>query len=360
MADRPAHHGPDGKYRIPWPLEISDQRSGGGVLRWQMERMRSDLPPNPPPSAFPLATSDVARPRGADNEIRITWIGHASFLLQMDGWNVLTDPHFGPRASPFRFMGPRRFVPPGVALDALPPIDVVLLSHDHYDHLDAWSVRQLYRRFGDRIRWLAPLGHAAWLRARGIRNVSDLDWWGSAHLMSGRDTYITSIGGKPVPRLARGDDLLWDGAGALTIACAPAQHWTRRRLTEYNDRLWGSFAIRTAAGRSVYFGGDSGYFRGYAEIGERLGPYDAVLMPIGAYEPRWFMAPAHMNPEEAVRAYRELGSRGAFVPMHWGTFRLTDEDPLEPPVRLRAAWADAALPPDDLHVLRHGETLVIK
>lgn len=332
MSDRSPHHGPDGRYRIPWPLEAGDP-GAGGVLRWQMERMRTKLPPTPPASAFPLVASDVARPHADASEIRITWIGHASFLLQIGGRNVLLDPHFGPRASPFRFMGPKRFGPPGLTLDALPPIDAVLLSHDHYDHLDEWSVRQLHRRFGDGIRWIAPLGHAAWFRAHGIRNVADVDWWDAVDL-PGAD-------------------------GALTVTCAPAQHWTRRRLREFNNRLWGSFALRTASGRSTYFAGDSGYFRGYAEIGERLGPFDAVLMPIGAYEPRWFMARAHMNPEEAVRAYRELGGRGAFVPMHWGTFRLTDEDPLEPPVRIRAAWTDAGLPPDDLHVLQHGQTLII-
>ena len=126
-----------------------------------------------------------------------------------------------------------------------------------------------------------------------------------------------------------------------------------------NDRLWASYALLLPDGKRIYFGGDSGYFRGYGEIGSRLGPFDASMIPIGAYDPRWFMAPAHMNPEEAVRAYRELGGRGAFVPMHWGTFRLTDEDPLEPPVRARAAWEAAHLPPADLHVLRHGETLVL-
>ncbi|HEU0301679.1 MAG TPA: MBL fold metallo-hydrolase, partial [Longimicrobium sp.] len=215
MTDRPPHHGPDGRFRIPWPLEAPDARSGGGVLRWQMERMRSELPPNPPPSAFPLAASDVARPRAAKEEIRITWIGHASFLLQIGGLNVLLDPHFGPRASPFRFMGPKRFVPPGLALDALPPIDAVILSHDHYDHLDAWTVRQLHRRFGDALRWIAPLGHAAWLRAAaGIRGATDADWWEEVGV----------------------------GGGSIAVTCAPAQHWTRRRLREYNDRLWGSFA----------------------------------------------------------------------------------------------------------------------
>ncbi len=331
MTERPAHHGPDGKFRIPWPLETADQRSGGGVLRWQMDRLRARLPLNPDPSALPLVPGDVARPRAPADEIRVTWIGHASFLLQMGGRNVLLDPHFGLRASPLRFLGPRRFVPPGLALEALPPIDAVVLSHDHYDHLDEGSVRALHRAFGHSIQWIAPLGHAAWLRARGIRTVADVDWWDNVELPG----------------------------GGLTVTCAPAQHWTRRGLREYNDRLWASFALRAANGRRVYFGGDSGYFRGYAEIGGRLGPFDAVLMPIGAYEPRWFMAPAHMNPEEAVRAYREMGGRGAFVPMHWGTFRLTDEDPLEPPVRLRAAWANAGLTAADLHVLRHGETLVL-
>ena len=333
LTDRPPHHGPDGRFRIPWPLEAPDARSGGGVLRWQMERMRAKLPPNPPASALPLVASDVARPRAAAGEIRITWIGHATFLLQIGGLNVLLDPHFGPRASPFRFMGPRRFVPPGLALADLPVIHAVILSHDHYDHLDAWTVRRLNRRHREALCWIAPLGHAAWLRARGIRTAVELDWWDEA-------------------RLERAE-------GAIAVTCAPAQHWTRRRLREYNERLWGSFSVRAPDGRRVYFGGDSGYFRGYREIGERLGPFDAVLMPIGAYEPRWFMAPAHMNPEEAVRAYQDLGGRGAFVPMHWGTFRLTDEDPLEPPVRLRAAWADAGLPPGDLHVPRHGETLIL-
>ncbi len=332
MAGRPAHHGPDGRFRIPWPLEVPDGRDGAGVLRWQWERLWRTLPPNPAPDRLPPAAPEIVHPRAPAGELRVTWIGHASFLVQVGGANLLLDPHFGARASPLSWLGPRRFVPPGVELAALPPIDAVLLSHDHYDHLDTGSVRRLDARFGAGVRWVAPLGHAAWFARAGIVGAVDLDWWNAVEL--------------PSP------------GGPVRVTCAPAQHWTRRGLRETNGRLWGSFAVH-AGGRTLYFGGDSGYFGGYEEIGRRLGPFDAVLMPIGAYEPRWFMAPAHMNPEEAVRAYREMGGTGVFIPMHWGTFRLTDEEPLEPPVRVRSAWAGAGLPPERLRVLRHGETVVV-
>jgi L-ascorbate metabolism protein UlaG (beta-lactamase superfamily) len=136
----------------------------------------------------------------------------------------------------------------------------------------------------------------------------------------------------------------------------PCQHWTSRTIWDRARKLWASWAVIASDGTSIYFGGDSGYFPGYPEIGERVGPFDAVLMPIGAYEPRWFMRPVHMNPEEAVLAYRELGGAGTMLPMHWGTWRLTDEDPLEPPLRTRQAWEAASLDPDLLRVLAHGET----
>jgi N-acyl-phosphatidylethanolamine-hydrolysing phospholipase D len=331
---RPAHHGPDGRFRIPWPLEIADQRSGGGVLRWQWERMRQTRAPNPAPEQVPVVPHAVASPRAAHGELRVTWVGHATFLIQAGGLNLLTDPHWSRRASPTQLVGPARFQAPGIPFDELPPIDAVLLSHDHYDHLDHATVGHLRDRFGSGLRWITPLGYRAWFRDAGVTAVTELDWWGETEV--------------------RGDD------GTVRVTCAPAQHWTRRRLRETNSRLWASYALALPGGGRVYFGGDSGYFRGYREIGERLGPFDLSLLPIGAYDPRWFMAPAHMNPEEAVRAWRDLGGRGAFVPMHWGTFRLTDEDPLEPPVRLRAAWEAEHLPPADLNVPRHGETLVLK
>lgn len=331
---RPAHHGPDGKFRIPWPMEVGDRSRGpGDMLRWQWERLTHRRAPNPSPAQVPVVAHAMAAPRAAPGEIRVTWIGHASFLVQAGGLNILTDPHFSRRASPSQLVGPARFQPPGVAFDELPPIDAVLVSHDHYDHLDEGTVDRLRDRFGVALRWITPLGYREWFAGRGIGSITELDWWDETEVAS--------------------------PDGAATVTCAPCQHWTRRTLREYNDRLWASYALRLGDGRRVYFGADSGYFGGYGDIGARLGPFDVVMMPIGAYDPRWFMKPAHMNPEEAVRAYGDLGGRGHFVPMHWGTFRLTDEDPLEPPVRARAAWQSAALPPGHLHVLRHGETLVV-
>jgi len=324
----PAHHGPDGGFRNPgleWP-----RASGGAVLRWQWERLRRGVPPNPAPHALPVVPGDVAYPRAARGELRITWVGHSTFLIQLGGLNLLTDPIWSRRASPVQWAGPARLVPPGLPFDQLPPVDAVLVSHDHFDHLDRPTVVRLRRTFGDAPRWVTPLGYRPWLARIGVRNVAELDWWQS-----------TSI---ETP------------AGALRVTALPAQHWSRRSLVGDGRRLWASYAVETPDGFRLYFGGDTGYFGGFAEIGSRLGPFDAVILPIGAYEPRWFMRPVHMDPGDAVRAYQDLGGRGAFVPMHWGTFRLSDEDPLEPPQRLAAAWREAGLPAEDLWILRHGET----
>ena len=273
----------------------------------------------------------------------------------MGGLNLLTDPVFSRRASPFRWAGPSRLTPPGVALEDLPPIDGVLISHDHYDHLDEPSVRALDARFGDALTWFAPLGFADWFARLGIARVVELDWWQHATM--------------PLP----------GGDGVLRLTAAPVQHWCRRGPRD-DARLWCSWVARAVAdgaadergavqpdaaaehGRPrpagvVWFAGDSGYCPAFREIGERLGPFDLSLVPIGAYEPRWFMKPAHMNPEEAVQAYVDAGGRGAFAGMHWGTFILTDEPVLEPPARTRAAWAERGLPADDLWLPAHGDTM---
>lgn len=331
----PAHHAGGGRFRNPWPMEQAGSHSRGDMLRWQWERVAHGTPPNPRPGDLPLASPDVARPRAPGEEVRVTWVGHSTFLVQAGGLNLLTDPVWSARASPLQWLGPRRFVPPGIAWDDLPDVDLVLLSHDHYDHLDEHTVARLARRFGPRLHWIAPLGYARILSGRGVEaaSLTELDWDDEARVETAH--------------------------GGVRVTCLPAQHWTRRSLREMNDRLWASYALETDGGRRLYFAGDSGYWGGYGDIGRRFGPFDVSFVPIGAYEPRWFMRRSHMNAEEAVRVYGDLGGRGTMVAMHWGTFRLTDEDPLEPPVRARAAWDAAGLPAGRLAILRHGETVVV-
>ncbi len=314
------------KFTNPWPDAELEHR-GSAFLRWQWQRIRNGVPPNPPAGSFPLAKPDIAMPRAPAMQARVTWLGHASFLLQLGGVNLLLDPIFSQRASPFRRLGPARLVPAPLSIGELPPIDAVLISHDHYDHLDEPSVRALHERFGSELQWIAPLGYHEWFRNRGVQAVAELDWWQNAQL------------------------------GELTITATPAQHWTRRGPRAL-QRLWCSFMIE-APMFSAFFGADSGYCPAFRDIGEHFGGCDVAMLPIGAYEPRWFMRTAHMNPEEAVQTFIDLRAR-TMVPMHWGTFRLTDEDMLEPPQRVRAAWQAAALPADALRVLKHGETLIME
>ena len=313
------------KFQNPWPTAELDHR-GSAFLRWRWQRLRYGVPGNPPPGSFPIAPHDIAQPRAPLPECRVTWLGQASFLVQLAGLNILTDPLFSKRASPFAHIGPARVAPLPIRPDELPPIDAVLLSHDHYDHLDSRTVRMLHDRFGAALPWITPLGYRDWFARRDVTNVVELDWWQQTRL------------------------------GAIEVTALPAQHWTRRGWRPL-ERLWCSFMLSGPA-QSVFFCGDSGYCPAFREIGERFGGCDIALLPIGAYEPRWFMRSAHMNPEEAVQTFIDLRAR-RFVPMHWGTFRLTDEDMLEPPKRLRAGWTAAGLPEDHLHILQHGQTLIV-
>ena len=272
--------------------------------------------------AFPVATNDPAFL--AANRLRptLTWVGHATFLIQVGGLNILTDPHFTARASPLGWAGPERLVPPGLALRDLPPIDLVLVSHNHYDHLDEGSVRWLARHHPKAV-FAAPLGLRRWLQRRRVHNIVELDWW-QAHQ-----------------------------GHAFTVTAVPAQHFSGRTATDSNLTLWCGFIVEVA-GRRIYFAGDTGYSKDFADIGERFAPVDLALIPIGAYEPRWFMRAMHINPEEAVQIHRDVGARQS-VAMHWGTFRLTEEPLDEPPRHLAQALARAKIAPARFWTLQHGE-----
>ena len=262
----------------------------------------------------------------------MTWVGHATFLIQIGGLNIVTDPMWSERASTVGFAGPRRRSPPAIPFDTLPPLDLILQTHNHYDHLDERTVRRLAERHAA-ARWLAPLGVASWLRRRGIRDVLELDWW--------EETRFEQV----------------------AIGCTPAQHFSSRGFGDRDRTLWCGWSI-AAPGRQAYFAGDTGYHPDFPAIGDRFGPFHAAFLPIGAYEPRWFMRPVHMNPEEAVRAFQDLqrsrppvpGREAVMVGMHWGTFKLTDEPMDEPPARASAAWRGAGLDPSRLWLPAPGET----
>jgi N-acyl-phosphatidylethanolamine-hydrolysing phospholipase D len=250
----------------------------------------------------------------------ITWIGHSTLLVRMDGVTFLTDPIFSERASPLPFAGPKRLVPPGVPLDALPPIDFVTLSHDHYDHADVSTIEALAERG---TRFVAPLGVGDLVRGVG-GEVVELDWWQSTEI------------------------------GSVRVHCVPAQHFSGRSLTDHNRRLWAGWVVEGPT-RRFYHAGDTGYFAGFREIGERLGPIDLAALPIGAYDPPAMMQFVHLDPEDAVRAAIDLGAR-RIVAMHWGTFDLTDEPLDEPPHRFRAAAAAGGFDADRAWILDVGET----
>jgi N-acyl-phosphatidylethanolamine-hydrolysing phospholipase D len=233
----------------------------------------------------------------------VTWVGHSTLLVQIAGVNILTDPNWGERASPLGFAGPRRLVPPGLRFEDLPPIHAVVISHDHYDHLDAETVMRLER--AHHPRFFVPLGLKAWLGDHGIRDVVEMDWWDSAQF--------------------RG----------LTFTCTPAQHSSGRTLTDQNLRLWSSWVV-SGGNRRFFFAGDTGYTPTLREIGKRLGPFDLAAIPIGGYSAFETRHPNHVNPEEAVQLFEEIGGR-LLVPIHYGTFDLNREPFAEPPARVMRA-----------------------
>ncbi len=317
------------------------QPERGSFWKWQWERITQGLP-RPPANdyQFPVVKPDLAWLKSNHTRPSVTWIGHATALIQMGGKNVLTDPMFSERASPFSFLGPRRKVPLPVQIAELPHIDLVVISHNHYDHLDRSSVEQLNLQAGGPPLFLVPLGLRDWFANLGITNVREMDWWDKTSLEN------------------------------LDIYFVPAAHWSARGPFDRSETLWGGWVLQSvqmapgndvpAAAQaepfSVYFAGDTGYSKDFRDIGERFGRFDLALIPIGAYAPRWFMQNQHVDPAQAVLIHEDVRAKRS-IGIHWGTFELADEALDEPPQELARALREARLPLDQFITLKHGQTL---
>ncbi|MFI8811755.1 MULTISPECIES: MBL fold metallo-hydrolase [unclassified Streptomyces] len=316
---------PPGEVRV-WPRTFADRLTAPlpgvrGMTRLARERsLRPDaeglrgihrLPHAPAPLPVPV-TGTVA----------VTWAGHASWIVRIGGLTVLTDPVWSRR-----ILGtPARITPVGVRWEDLPPVDAVVISHNHYDHLDAPTLRRLPRE----TPLFVPAGLGRWFRRRRFTRVTELDWWESAELDGVRFDFV------------------------------PSHHWSRRTLIDTCRSLWGGWVLgdRQGTGQRIYFAGDTGYGHWFKEIGRRHPGLDLAMLPIGAYEPRWWLADVHTDPEEAVQAYEDLGAR-AMAPMHWATFLLSAEPVLEPLTRLRTAWRRAGHPREQLWDLPIGASRVL-
>jgi L-ascorbate metabolism protein UlaG (beta-lactamase superfamily) len=299
-------------------LDGSGPKGFGAVFRWAVvDRVTGKRQRPPEQGPTPTVKADaarLARPPARGEGIRLTWIGHATWLVQLDGVSLIVDPILSEKLPGFI----RRVVPPALSYGELPPIDAALVSHSHFDHLDLPTLARL------RAPVVAGLGVGAVVAGERLP-CAELGWWQSTRV---RDVTITFV---------------------------PAQHWSRRGLTDTNATLWGGFLIEGPSGR-VYHAGDSGWFDGFAEIGRRFPRVDAALLPIGAYEPGWFMLPQHLNPEQAIDAFEALGARRMYG-MHWGTFKLADEPLDEPPARLEAERARRGLAAERVRALAVGETV---
>jgi N-acyl-phosphatidylethanolamine-hydrolysing phospholipase D len=321
---------PLGRFRNPWPGVQS--RGPGDVLVWMVQRLVTGIPRDPPAATLPRMEARLGDP--PDGGVAATWLGHSTVLLRTGGKVILTDPVWGQRVSPIPFAGPARWVPPQLALGQLPPLDLIVLSHNHYDHLDRWTIQRL-GRLQPEVEWAVPLGLGQLARQCGARRVTEFDWW---------------------------DERDFSG---IRVGAAPARHFSARGFHDRFASLWCGWTV-TVGERRIYFAGDTAYHPDFAEVARRFGPFDLSLIPIGAYEPRWFMRAVHVNPEEAVQISQDLrtahanhAGRRVVLGIHWGTYKLTDEPMDEPPVRARAAWRAAGLPEEDLWILAQGETAVV-
>jgi L-ascorbate metabolism protein UlaG (beta-lactamase superfamily) len=286
-------------------IEPFEEKSFFTLLKWQFSRWR-DKTDRPWPDFRNIPVHDVMQIRS--QELKVVVINHATVLIQIDGLNILTDPHFSERASPVSWAGPKRAINPGVKFESLPPIDLILISHNHYDHMDIETLLKL--QSGADIPILVGLKSRNYLEKAGLKNIIELDWW--------QDYSVTAASAK----------------SSFKITFVPAQHWSARSLWDKREMLWGGFYL--TGSKKIYFAGDTGYGIFFKLIREKLSPPDLAFLPIGAYEPRWFMKPAHVNPEEAVQGMLDLQATRA-IGVHFGTFKLTDEGIDDPKQALEAA-----------------------
>ena len=312
------HHGKI--FRNPYPG--FEPRGFKDFLQWQHDRRNGRAPLKPRQYHFPVSENDGAWLRDNRAHFTVTWIGHSTTLIQMSGCNILTDPIFSERCSPVSWAGPKRHVPPSPPLGHLPRIDFVLLSHDHYDHLDKPTIKKL----GNRPFYIAPLRVGKILQDFGIdaKRIVECDWWQTVEMEG------------------------------LQFHCTPAQHFSGRGVHNRNGTLWCSWAVISKQQR-LYCGGDSGYFPGFKEIGEKFERFDLALLPIGAYLPRWFMSPVHMEPAQSLQAFLDVRAE-KMLAIHWGTFDLADEPLDEPPRLLRAAAESSNVDPERIWIFQPGET----
>lgn len=318
---RPFHHLPNGLFRNPpgSPKRDVDMRT---LLRYLGRMARAGRVPVVAPDDHVLPERAALKAlRALDGADSLTWLGHAAFLIRMHGKNILTDPYLSDYAGPGR-LGPKRYVASGIDVRNLPPVDLLVISHNHYDHLDEVALRALPHK--ERIQVVAPLRLGGFFRRRGFSLVHELDWEQQAR---------------------------FDG---VTVTALPAVHWSRRNTRDTNRSLWAGFGLRTDR-LHLFFGGDSAYGEVFQRIGEQHGPFDIALIGIGGYAPRDIMHASHATPEEAVQIGRDIGAK-RLAGMHWGTVNLTEEPPFEPPVRFLAAGLAHGYAAADLWIMKIGET----
>ena len=298
---------------------VANEKSFSDFLKWSLS--------NESPERVAIEISDAWKALDLETEDYILWIGHATFLINLDGTIILTDPIFSKRASPIGIFGPKRLIPPALNITDLPKIDLVTISHNHYDHLDINSLVKVSKKNPD-AQFLVPKGDKKILTKRGIKNVSEFLWWENSFIKN------------------------------LKMTFTPVQHWSARGLGDRNESLWGGWFFESSE-LNLFHAGDTGYSNDFLMTREKLGTPEYALIPIGAYSPEWFMAENHVNPKDALQIAIDLDAKKS-IGMHWGTFMLTDEAVTEPPQLLEAALKERGLSEDYFITLKPGDYELIE